>query len=118
MLSLSLVCLVAWVGSARGAHPKGHPARAHQSINRAGSDIQAQRLWCKALQGRNTKKKSEETACPLNIPSLSLSGPTATVILSRHTQSRYVFQHLEGCGRRIALHPPKGPCSTNNLFSS
>ena len=39
-----------------------------------------------------------------------LRGPTTTVILSRYTLSHFVFQHFEGCRRRIALHPPqKGP---------
>ena len=46
-----------------------------------------------------------------------LSGPTATATLSRYTLSHCVFHDLEGCRKRIALHPPKRPCSTN-LFSS
>ena len=50
-----------------------------------------------------------------------LSGPTPTVILShctfRHTLSHYIFQFLESCRRRIALHPLKRPCSTY-IFSS
>ena len=52
------------------------------------------------------------------------SGPTATAILSRYavtqrnslyTLSHYVFQNFEGCLRRIALHPCKGPCSTTTF---
>ena len=50
-----------------------------------------------------------------------LSGPTATVTMSRYTVtlnlSHHVFQDSEGCRKRIAPNPLKGPCSTY-LFSS
>ena len=36
-----------------------------------------------------------------------LSSPTSTAILSHYTLSHYVFQDLEWCCRRIALHPLK-----------
>ena len=46
-----------------------------------------------------------------------LSGPTATIILSRYTLSHYVFQHLEGVAEESRHTPLKGPCSTY-LFNS
>ena len=46
---------------------------------------------------------------------MTLSGPTPTVILSRYTLSRYVFQGLEGVAGELRYTLPKGP-ETPTIF--
>ena len=61
-----------------------------------------------------------QTGC-LDRPDYGLAPPTRTgplhqacrATVSHYILSHYVFQDLEGCRRRIALHPLKGRCSTN-----